>query len=394
MRCIKAMKAGPLLVSRSVGCLLLLCALNACQSVTVPENKVGRGNETDLVLQTRRWWQEKGMAGARDALTVELGRRDAGQGFIEGRMWRTNADKSFAYPDSLAQVPVAERKRTGIFFLLGFDPRTGDSVAVIQQVVDYLNSQGWHAQMVPVPAHRTAGEDAAAVQASLVEHLPQVDQAILIGFSKGGLDWMHWFAGPAKELTAADRAKIRLMLTFAGAVRGSAVADWLTHADGPVAFCTRWYVRLFDRDGAETMKEIEWISVDPWAREPKPRLRELTPDLRVVSLVAIPEGRRGRTEVHRGFSLLSALVTMKWRWLGPLDGMTESASQVLPAESGVPQHLVRVLGSHALLDGRYVNGGVVSKAYAAQGADFWRGGEELLDDLLRALPRDWVIRTR
>lgn len=385
---------GRVTLTRSVGWFLLLLGLSACQSTKAPKGGAGGGSGGDLVQQAREWRQKEGMAAARDELVAELRMRDAGGGFIEKRVLRTNADKAFSFPDSLARVPVAERKRTGIFFLLGFDPQTGDSVKIIEEVVDYLDSLGWQAMMVPVPVHRTAEEDAAAVQASLSEHLPKVDQAILIGFSKGALDWMHWYAGPAGKLDAGERAKIHLMLTFAGAVRGSAVADWLTHADGPVAFCTRWYIRLFQRDGKETLREIEWISEDPWTQNAKPELRALTPDLKVVSLVAVPEGKRGRTEVHKGFSLLSFLVTTKWRWLGPLDGMTESASQVLPAESGVPQHLVRVLGSHALLDGRYVNGGVVSPRYAAQEDDFWSGGEELLDDILRALPQDWVIRER
>jgi hypothetical protein len=57
----------------------------------------------------------------------------------------------------------------------------------------------------------------------------------------------------------------------------------------------------------------------------------------------------------------------------------------------VEQHLVRVLGSHALLDGRYVNGAKVSTSFMQKNSDQGRGGEELLDDLLRSLPRDWVM---
>ena len=56
----------------------------------------------------------------------------------------------------------------------------------------------------------------------------------------------------------------------------------------------------------------------------------------------------------------------------------------------MPQHIVRVMGSHALLDGRYLNGGIVSKAFLKRDGQAWQGGEELLDDLMRALPGEWL----
>jgi hypothetical protein len=64
---------------------------------------------------------------------------------------------------------------------------------------------------------------------------------------------------------------------------------------------------------------------------------------------------------------------------------------VLPASAEMPQHIIRVLGSHTLLDGRYLNGGTVSKTYQSSGWGGYRGGEEMLDDLLRAIPRHWVF---
>jgi len=348
----------------------------------------------DLVLKAREWRREKGMAAARDDLTVALKELDAGHGLMEQRLWHTNADKGFSYPDSLSQLSKAQRQRTGIFFLLGFHTANGQSERVVRHVEAYLQQQGWHAHLVKVPPHRTSREDAMAIQATLSEHLPQLDRAIVIGFSKGGLDWMHWFAEQGHRLPKAEREKIRLMLTFAGVLRGSAVADWLAHAGGPIPSTTRGYIRVFDKHGEEVLTDVRSICVDPWAVTQRPQMRELTPWLRLVSLVAIPEGKGGLTRVHRGFSLLSWLVAMQWRWLGPLDGMTETASQVLPQAAGVPQHIVRVQGSHALLDGHYLNGGTVSKAFLKKNRDSWLGGEELLDDLLRALPSAWVMNRR
>ena len=364
---------------------LAILGLTSCQC-GAPSLYCGK----DLILQARQWRQELGMAAARDQLTSSLGSLDAGKGFMEKRLWRTNTDKSFTYPDSLASLPQSVRQRTGIFFVMGLQSNAQESELVIRNVEAYLTKHGWHAHLVPVPMHGTTQEDAVIIQDTLSRHLPHLDRAMIIGFSKGGLDWMHWFAEQGHKLPARERAKIHLLVTFSGALRGSAVARWLTNAWGPVALSTRYFLRWCRKDGREMLADVKSIRDDPWAGPQPPRMRELTPDLRMVSLVAIPEGPLGRTEVHPGFGILSFIASEHWRWMGPLDGMTETASQVLPREAGIPQHIVRIKGSHALLDGRYLNGGIVSKAFLKRDCEAWQGGEELLDDLLRALPGAWV----
>ena len=334
------------------------------------------------------------MAAARDQLTTSLGRLDAGKGFMEKRLWRTNADKAFVYPDSLARLPKSDRQHTGIFFLMGLQSNAQESELVIRNVEMFLRNQGWHARLILVPMHGTTEEAAVIIQQTLAAQLPQLDRVMIIGFSKGGLDWMHWFAEQGQQLPAKERAKINLLVTFSGVLRGSVVANWLADAWGPVAVSTRYFLRLFHKHGREMLTAVKSLSADPWTTAHPPKMRELTPGLRMVSLVAIPEGAQGRTEVHRGFGILSFIVAEHWRGIGPLDGMTETASQVLPEQAGVPQHIVRVKGSHALLDGHYLNGGTVSKAFLKRDCEAWQGGEELLDDLLRALPSDWVMKKR
>ena len=365
--------------------LVALLGFTSCQCGRPSPNA-----SKDLILLARQWRQEQGMTAARDQLTVALGRMDAGRGFMEKRLWRTNSDKTFKYPESLASLPQKTRQRTGIFFLMGLQSNAQQSELVIRNIETYLSRQGWHAHLVPVPMHGTAREDAVVIQETLAKHLPHLDRAMIIGFSKGGLDWMYWFAEQGHKLPAKERAKIRLLITFSGALRGSAVARWLTDAWGPVALSTRYFLRLFRKDGREMLADVKSIRDDPWAGLHPPRMRELTPHLRMVSLVAIPEGPQGRTEVHWGFGVLSFIAARHWQWIGPLDGMTETASQVLPEQAGVPQHIVRVMGSHALLDGRYLNGGIVSKAFLKRDGHAWQGGEELLDDLMRALPGEWL----
>jgi hypothetical protein len=365
---------------------VVFLSLTACQSgkrLAVPD-------PDDLLFQARTWRTEHGMAKARDDLTEALGKLDSGKGEFERRLWRTNADKSLTFPDSLSGLSLAKRHRTGIFLVLGYKTKTGTSERVIRQVESYLKKQGWHAVLVEVKERGTTSEDAAAIQAVMQREMPKVDKAILVGFSKGGLDWMHWFADEAADLPSAQRSKIRLLVTFAGALRGAVVADWVAVGGGPLAGTLRLVAR--SKSDSESLADIRSIGEDPWTGPKKPRIRSLTNGLRHVSLVALPEGENGLTQVDRAFAVFSRLVTAQWRWLGPLDGFVESAAQVLPDEAGIPQHIVRVRGSHALLDGRYLSGGLVSRKYSQRGSDFWSGGEEVLDDILRALPIHWVWR--
>ncbi len=361
-------------------------SLAACQQAPV------KLPEDDLVRQAREWRKKDGMKTARDRLLVSLEKMDAGGGAFEKRLLRANADKQFVFADSMAGLTLAQRQRTGIYFLCGFHTATDLSKRVAVNVVEALRAQGWHARLIDLKPHETVQQDALRVQVAMEKELPQVDRAMLAGFSKGGLDWMQWFSHEAAKLPARERAKVRLMVSFAGVLRGSMVADWLYRGWPPFAHTTRQYVRLFDQHGRKVIEDVRSVSQDPWMQDPAPSLREIAPDLRVISLVAVPDGPNGYPQAHLGFEVLSRLVAAQWRWVGPLDGMTESASQVLPPGSGVEQHLVRVLGSHALLDGRYLNGAAVSSAFTKKHAEQSQGGKELLDDLLRSLPRAWVMR--
>ena len=98
---------------------VVFLSLTACQSgksLAVPD-------PDDLLFQARTWRTEHGMAKARDDLTEALGKLDSGKGEFERRLWRTNADKSLTFPDSLSGLSLAERHRTGIFWSLATKPR-------------------------------------------------------------------------------------------------------------------------------------------------------------------------------------------------------------------------------------------------------------------------------
>jgi hypothetical protein len=175
-------------------------------------------------------------------------------------------------------------------------------------------------------------------------------------------------------------------------LRGSAVADWAAHDTGPQATLFRAIMLVrFGVKGASTTW-LNSLASDPW-NEPDTRpLRLIAPRLRTIQFVVLPEGDDGQTHVNHFFDWTGFNATHRQRWMGPCDGMTESATQLFPERENVLQWIVRVKGSHALLDGRYLNSGVVSRRYQAKGRDWWRGGDEMMDDLMRALPRSTIGR--
>jgi hypothetical protein len=224
----------------------------------------------------------------------------------------------------------------------------------------------------------------------VTRELPQVDRALFVGFSKGGWDWINWFHGPAKNLPIEQRAKIRLLISFAGMLRGSAVAGWGAdnHGFEATLFRSVMFVRFGVRGAGP--KYLRSLSTDPWSLPPVEPLQSVAPRMRTIQFVALPEGPDGYTRVNAFFNWTGHAAGRTQPWLGPTDGMSESAAQLLPPSEQIPKWIVRVKGSHALLDGEYANGGTVSPRYRAKGRALWNGGDELMDDLMRALPRSTI----
>ncbi len=304
-------------------------------------------------------------------------------------MLRTHADKSLCYPATLATLTPAERARTGFFFVLGYRPQKARSERVIREAVEGMRARGWHARLVEVGRHRTTTDDAAALQVLLAVELPKVDRAVLVGFSKGGTDCMEWFAGPARDLPARQRSKIRLLMSFAGALRGSSVADWIAQGRGSGALAVRTMVRIREPEGRDAVEEARSMGGDPWAEGRLGSLRAITPRLEALSIVAVPDGVDGYPTTDPQMRSLSLLAGAGRKEIGPNDGMVETGAQVLPAAAGVRQRIIRVFGSHSVLDSRYADGSRVAHAYRldAKGDAHWKSGLELLDDLMRAVPR-------
>jgi hypothetical protein len=130
------------------------------------------------------------------------------------------------------------------------------------------------------------------------------------------------------------------------------------------------------------------MAEDPWLAPKKPALRRVAPLLEVVHIVSVPNGKDGFPGTDPNLGKLGRCAGACRPEMGPNDGMVESAAQILPEEAGVVPRIIRVFGSHAVLDSFYPNGARVAKNYRMDhnGEEHWKSGLELMDDLLRAMP--------
>ena len=229
---------------RGLGSVLALAALLAgCASPPVPEQRIGNP-AGDLLIEARKWTEEDGRVAACERVDGELAKFDGSGGMFEKRLMRTNGDKSFRFPDSVARMPRAERKRTGIYFILGFNQDRGRSPPIIRRAAERLAASGFRAQVVEVAGRRTADEDAAMLREFLEKELPEVDRAMMVGFSKGSADLVEFWLDEAHKLPPRQLRKIRCWANFAGVLRGSEVACWLATDRGLARFDgRRWAVR-------------------------------------------------------------------------------------------------------------------------------------------------------
>lgn len=345
----------------------------------------------DIVAEARDWRREKGLVEARERLDARLAELDAKNGWFERRIWTTNADKSHVFPDSLATMELEERSQVGIFLMLGFRQTGNRSPAIVARVAEHLKEQGWRAALIGVPNRGTAAENAQLIHRFVEAELPKVKRAVLVGFSKGGYDLIEWMKNHGEELPERERAKVHLVVNFAGALRGSAVAAWGARGEELPAEVFRGLLAVQSLDGADGCRDLASISVDPWNGGENWRPRSVLPKMRAIQYVVLPEGPDGRTGNDKLFGTIGKLAESHFAGMtGPLDGLVESAAQVYPEKAKVPQWIVRVRGSHATLDGQYANGAVVSRDYTQGGEARLLSGRELLDDFLRAVPRQVI----
>lgn len=344
-------------------------------------------DKNDLLHQSRRWVTECGRTEAADRLEKALVDQDESQGLMESRMLATNGDKSLVFSNSLYTIPMEERKRIGVYFVLGLHQDRGRAGPLIKRASEHMKQLGFRAQFIDVAPRKTAQEDAVLVAAWLKKDLPHVDKAVLIGFSRGSTDLVHFWFGPSRTIPESDLKKIKVWVNFAGVVRGSAVARWVAMGKGPAAWVFRWYLNMLNMTPRASMRDVASIGYDRWAAPGNKLPRAVRRHLNVINFVAIPDGADGWSSKDPYNNILALNAAKQGPMIGPCDGMVESAASVFPPHSGIKQSIIRVKGAHLILSGEYLNGSMVASKYHQGRKARLDSGGQLMDDFLRAMPR-------
>ena len=184
---------------RVIPILVLAALLSGCAAPKVPEQQIVNP-PGDLLIEARKWTEEEGRVAACKRVAEELAKFDDSDGMFEQRLMRTNGNKSFSYMDSVARMPVSQRQRTGIYIILGFNQDSGRSPPIIRRAAERLAEKGFRARVLEVPGRKTVSENAVMVRAFLETELPNVDRAMLIGFSKGSADLVEFWLEEAAKL--------------------------------------------------------------------------------------------------------------------------------------------------------------------------------------------------
>jgi len=366
-----------------LGCLL--GALPSCQ-VARPDPPKVNPHPDDLYYRAREWREQEGLVAARDKVAVELGKMDDSKGLLEARVKKTNADQSFTYSDSMAALPRSQRRRTGIYLVLGFRQNTGEASEVLKHLAAKLRDDGWEAQVVPLDQWGSPGDHAKSIEKFLHGNLQKVDRAVMVGFSMGASSWIHWMRDHAPKWSSAQRRKFQLGVFFAGSFRGAATALWGSEGKGLLAAIFRGQLRKLDDGNGEAQAAVGYAAEDMWGDAKVPPLEDMFPGFTAVEYVTLPDGSNGLPGRHKLIAKLAKPAARAMPWIGPFDGMVESAGQVLPPTDDTPQWIVRVFSSHGITEGYYYTGGEVSKEHGQVEGARPLAGEDMVGDLLRALP--------
>lgn len=365
--------------------LSLFGALPSCQ-VAVPDPPKIAAQPDDLLYRAREWRQEAGLVRAREKVAGELAKLDDSKGRLEARVKKTNADRSYTYPDSMAALSRSVRRRTGIYLVLGFRQNTGEAAEVLNHLAEKLRNDGWQAQVVPLDQWGSPDDHAKSIDKFLRGDLHKVDRGVMVGFSMGATSWVKWMKDHAPKWSAAQRRKLQLGVFFAPSFRGSATARWGSEGRGLLVSIFRSKLRKLDGGEGAALAAVGEASRDIWGEEKIPSLERMFPGFTVVEYVTLPDGPRGLPARDPLIRKLAGPADRAMPWAGPFDGMVESGSQVLPPTDGTPQWIVRVMASHGITEGTYYGGGEVSADHGRVKGERPQAGEDMVDDLLRALP--------
>jgi hypothetical protein len=376
------------------GAVIALLALSLPGVAPVGAEDGGAATEGRLLTEAREMTRREGLPAAKAYLLSQLPARDDSGGALEQRVIRTTADPELILPDSLAAMSLSRRQRTAIAIIPG--TRAGNQNSrdhtreCLQGAAAQSRVMGFDTHFLLTEPRGTIEQNADLVARQMSGIFAGADTVIILMLSKGAHDVIHYLQHGAMELPAAQRRKLVAVISLAGTVQGSVVAEWLVSSRRPLATMTRSWLTLSGQPDAIAM--LRSIGESPWQSETTGKMASLFPRMTWVSIAMVPDGPDGRISERLWSPFLRNRIE-KWApFYSPTDGLVESAASVLPETVRVPEWIVAAYGSHAMPNGTYRDGSPIAPQTTRPGREKLEPetGGEVISAYLRALPQSLV----
>ena len=337
------------------------------------------------------------MAEARASLEALMQLQDSTLGDFERELIHAKNDPSFAVADAIQALPrTAEPGRLTrqdflFLFLNGLgQTRNSRATKLLMDATDHLRAEGFPAEILETGPFASTQANARMILPQLRAKLSPAStkHVVIVAISKGTHDLVEALAMNADQptLSPTELGKIDFVVSISGIVRRSAVASWLVRPKGLLPRLVRAFMQAPLIGKFPDLDGIQSLTTDPWdhllARGGARGLR-----CTWLSYAVLPDGQNGhpktgflRTRLLRGLRGSS-------KEIGPYDGLTESASSVLPPGTGLEQWIVRVRGAHGVINGKYLDGTPVVAPRSGVSA-----AVEIIEPLLRCLPTSHLDR--
>ena len=375
----------------SIANLMMVVAATGCAGSNQTVSYAGESREGALLGKVREISRLKGVPEAKHYLVEQLAALDESGGDLERRVVRTTREPGLILPDSLAAMPLSQRRRTAIAVIPG--TRTGNKSGkdrtrdCLEGAAEESRAMGFATYFIETEARGTIEQNAGVVSSQLQRAFDGSDAVILVMLSKGAHDVIWYLQNGGMDLSASSRNKLVAVISLAGTTQGSVVADWLVSSPRLIPATTRGW--LFFSDQEEAVDMLRSIAKSPWREEKGPLIAGHYPRLTWISIAMVPDGSDGRITERLWSPLIRRRVEKCAPYYSPTDGLVETAASVLPESLGLHQWIVAAYGSHSMPNGSYRDGSRIAPQTTEPGKEKLKPetGGEVISAYLRALPR-------
>ncbi len=291
----------------------------------------------------------------RDLMAQLIKTFDHSKGMLETRLATVSKAPRTVYEDSIYALSASEKAKISFLVVPGLTYHIGASRVYLESLVDAFQSRGFQSVFVKTKPIASSQVNAEIIARTLKDEISKGRKVILLSASKGSRDTIEAFRlGLIDNATAAQ---IPMILSLSGVYRKSFFAEWGQHYPNfMVPFEKKWILWRTPEEFRD-LSAFESLTIDPFKNFPEENISVLR-KIPFVNIVALPEGNDGLTKkMPRLVSYQARLAAKTLPYVvGPDDGVVESGAALFPAEHGIQQHVIRVLGHHMLFPGKLMSG--------------------------------------